>query len=405
MNRKKVLCKISSLIEKKSNLHFKIAIISFIFSIITLSVSLILIYNQYIQIEKNFVNNDNTHVIEIAGLYDNNNIETDLSGYVKDISNILDKTELKNKYSAFFMYQFSYGLECEEFEDYLNVFAVDSIGEKYLLKNQKIEDDVIYSDNESNYNTLTLLLPNVSITTGGLHLNGETSYSITYNKSEINKIFNTYDALGIKPYFISYNTYAKFFNQCYSEKLSDESLIKYNSAKPIYRTFVYVDDLSNVEKTAKILNKNGYITNFVFQSFEELGESLSLSLIIMLITSIVLLIFTIVILLLSFNNYINLISKDIGILKQMGYSKNELLFIYKQIFNKLFFKISLVSSIISFIIAISILKSEYILPIIIYITVLNLLLMILNCIINVIFLKRKVDQNIIILLKCDKSFE
>ena len=235
---------------------------------------------------------------------------------------------------------------------------------------------------------------------------GETKeYSLTQKEAETNEVFKIYEVLEIKTYFVSFDTYKEMFRICFEEDFSGNALKKYQEVKPIYKVFVYVDDIANVESIAKILNKSDYMTNFVFQSFDEIGQALGSSLVVMLAVAIVLTIFTIISLLLSFRAYINLASKDIGILKQMGYSSREVQFIYSSALHKMFLLIALLSSVVIMVIAVTILSIEDMLYIIGYILILNVVLGLLSKVVDVVFLKKKVNENVLQLLKTNKEFE
>ena len=59
MNNKKI----SRMILRKSNQFLKISIAFFAFSLVLLSTFLTLFVNQYIQVERDFIDNDNTHIV------------------------------------------------------------------------------------------------------------------------------------------------------------------------------------------------------------------------------------------------------------------------------------------------------------------------------------------------------
>lgn len=405
MKRKEILKDISKLVMKKSTSHLKISMASFVFSIIILSISLVQVWNQYKTIQHQFVKNENTHVIEITGLYKDGRIEIATYDYVEEIKTILKDEGYDGGYDVFSMYQFSFGLDTLETDEGINVFAVDPVAEEYLLKDVEMEDGVLYTETPSFDETITVLLPEVTINDNGVMLGDAKEYSLIQKEAETNEVFKIYEVLEIKTYFVNFDTYKEMFRISYGEDFSGDALKKFQEVKPIYKVFVYVDDIADVESIAKTLNKADYMTNFVFQSFDEIGQALGSSLVIMLVVAVILTIFTIISLLLSFRAYINLGSKDIGILKQMGYSNKEVQFIYSSALHKMFLLIALVSSAITLVIATTVLSTEDLLYIAAYIIVLNVVLWLLSKVVDFTFLKKKVNENVLKLLKTNKEFE
>lgn len=66
MNKAKNTPVISRLILKKSNSYLRISILLFIFSLVLIASSAVYFINQYLQVDKDFLSNDNTHIIEIT---------------------------------------------------------------------------------------------------------------------------------------------------------------------------------------------------------------------------------------------------------------------------------------------------------------------------------------------------
>ncbi len=400
-----VINSISSIVMKKSTPYLKISIISFIFSIIILSLSLILVLNQYDQIKDNFVENENTHVIEIMGKVINNQYENVSYDYVNDIEKELIKKGYSEGYDIYLMYQMSFGIDTSETTEPISLFAIDTTGEKHLFKDITMEDGVLYSNQDLGIERVMLYPPRISINDECISLADGDNIELRTSVNELNHIFNVYDALEIVPYYVTYNTYNQIYKMCFGEYISKESLERVRKTAPIYKVFVYVEDITEVDEIAKVINQNDYSTNFVFQSFDKLGESLGMSLVMLVLFASIVIMFTMVNLLLSWKSYINLISKDIGILKQMGYEKKYIERIYSRNFSKTFWRIAVVSSVVTFIIGIIILEEKQMFFLVLYIIILNVILVLLDKIIVITMLRPKISENVIQLLKLNRAFE
>lgn len=405
MKKRKLINSISGLVMKKSTSHLRISITSFIFSVIILSIALILVRNQYNQIQENFVNNNNTHVVEITGRYRDNELLTASNDFIDEIRTELDKNGYAGKYDIFAVYQFKFGIDTLQTDEPVFIFGIDSVGEQYLLKDGSMEDGILYTESNVDTSEYTLLVPEVTVNEDGVNIGEESEYTLKLAHASFNHMFDIYDALNINPYFVSFNTCNKIFHYCYGENISETSLEKIKNVQPIYKVFVYAYDIKDVENIARKINHIDYLTNFVFQSFEDLGQSLDSSIIVMLILAIVITIFTIANLLLSFNNYINLLSKDIGILKQMGYTEKMIFNIYSLNFCKIFKNIAIIASFAVILISLLILGISDSVFILGYLLMLNLILALLLVAVRFILLRKKVKQDILYLLKANKAFE
>ena len=406
MKPNKDLHKISKLLEKKSTSHLRLSNLSFLFSIIILSLSVIFVWNQYIQIKDNFIENDNTHIIEVTGMYSQEDGYDSVSvDYKENLNALLNKQGFENKYTTFVLYQFRFGLEAEGLEEPINLFGLDPEGEQYLQENLELKNDTLYTSNKIN-DKMTVLVPNVTIDSDNVvNLDGETEYTLDLVEISEDTVFRVYDQIPIQPYYVNFNTYNKIFEMCLGESVTKESLEKFRMIQPVYKVFIYVDDMTNVEKIAKALNNENYLTNFVFQSFKDIGESLSSSLKLMIIISFVLFIFTVISLFLSWDAFIKLWSKDIGILKQMGYSTKEVFYVYSSMIKNAFLKISMIVIPTILLTGIIVLKIEHISFILIYLLALISILYIMEYFIERIYLKKLVKKSTLELLKLNKSFE
>lgn len=405
MKRNKTLNWVSKIVYRKSTNYLRISIVTLVFSIAILTICLSMIRKQTKQINDNFINNDNTHVIEISGKYKDQSQETVSKRYIDDISNILNKTKYKGQYKIFSMYQLKFGFDTEELDEPINIFSIDKIGEPYLIKGRQLENDILYTEQDIKNKKLALLIPKVSLNKNGVNIGKEKREIYLVDKIEKNTVFNVYDKLEVSNFFVNYDTFRDIFKKCFGKELSKQSLEETAFIEPIYKVYLYVDDIANVEPIAKIINNSDYLTNFVFQSFEDIGDDLSKSLITMFLVSLFLIIFTSINILMSMKGYVSLLTKDIGILKQMRYSEKEVMYIYSRIINTVFFKISSISTIVAVMITILILDISDIKMIIAYLCIINILMVVLNLVVKNRYLKKNILKNVLELVKAQRAFE
>ncbi len=385
--------------------YLKVSNVTLIVSLLMLSISVIFIWNQYVQLKKNFINNENTHIIEISGKYTKRDgLERVGVSYKEQIKKLLDKKDYENQYNLFVVYQIRFGIDVEGLEDQINIMGIDEDGEKFLKDGQKLLDDTIYSG-ESIPEQVKVFLPEVTLGENSINLSGETEYVLNSQLIEKKTIFSVYEGINFKPYYVNYATFGKMFEICLGEKISEASLNKFEKIQPIYKVYVYVDDITKVEKIAKVLNAQGYITNFVFASFDDIGASLDMSIKIMLVFSIVLFVFTLISLLLSWKSFIQLQAKDMGILKQMGYPAKNIRKIYQKSIRKSMMQLACIISVCVFIMTVVIFGMKEMIFTISYILALNIVLFMIDIIIENSFLRKQTDKGILELIKVNKSFE
>lgn len=402
MKRKMILTKISKLLMKKATPQMRISIISFVLSVSVLTICLSVIYKQIESINDNFINNENTHIIEVSGKYSNDTYNS------IDIRFVEELTQLVNEYNCdvFSIYQFRYGINANELDEQINLYSVDRNGERYILKdNEDMQSNIMYTDMKYTSNTITLLLPQVSIERDGISLFEESPMELRVQNAVFSEGINLYSAFDEEMCFVSYDTFKSMYKMCYGEEITEESLRRIKAAEPIYKVFIYVDDISDVDKVAKLVNKNDFLTNFVFKSFDDIGESLSKSIIVMFIASVILIIFTIFNLVMAINNYIKGSSKDIGILKQMGYSKKELLKIYGNIVDKIVISISAVSVAVIILIFILIIGLDNIKIGFLYLFAFGCVILAIDVLIKQFFVRCIVNKKVMDLVKNNRSFE
>lgn len=402
---------LSKKLSQKTNSYVRVANISFTLSLLLFAIVVIFVWNQYQQIKVNFVDNEKTHAIQISGKLTDDGYTAVNGTFKPEIEQLLNSKGLSDEYKCFSIYQFISMPAVDELKDQhdqtMCIISVDDIGQQYIMPTFSMEDGYLYTENPiaSTYN---LRLGKITVKEDGLYEEDLASpfglKTVDINDAEVT--FQDYDEEYqlIKGY-VNYATYSNLFKTVTGEAFQPDSIMpdKYG-ANPVKRVIVYVDDITKVEDIAKVLNKEGYGTNFVFASFDEIGDSLGTSLVVMATISALLLLVTIIILLLAWKNYISLLSKDIGILKQMGYKNDFIKKVYSMSFGKSFLMSLLVVLLVSCVMALIILGVKQIPFILALLALIIVLIIFAYLIVSEVFLRRVLKRNILDLIKT-KTFE
>ncbi len=127
----------------------------------------------------------------------------------------------------------------------------------------------------------------------------------------------------------------------------DEFMIQFDKVNPygiqaINNMYVYVDSIADVEKTARVLDSAGFNTNYTFQAFDNFDASIKNTIMITVALAAIILGITTVHVVLSFNSYLKIQQKDMGILRQKGHDSSAVFSIYEVSINSILGKIALV---------------------------------------------------------------
>lgn len=402
MNNKKI----SRMILRKSNQFLKISIAFFAFSLVLLSTFLTLFVNQYIQVERDFIDNDNTHIIEVYYGNQQNNISELKFSDIEKIKNKINESHKDLKHEVITEYQINFGIE----DDNGNIIFIYGLSENAakFLKSINFANDNIYQQSIEG-NEINLNIPVVSVNENGIFSGDIEQYALKNNKVSFENLpINLYGEQKDKA-FVSSETYKKIVEKAYEMSWNDfvsqfdeENIF---GIQAIHKFYIYVDSLSQVENVARTIDSMGYSTNYTFKSFNNFSASISNTVFIFTILIIVILLITIIYMILSFNSYLKVQQKDIGILKQYGYSEKNINKIYSISINKIFLKIFIPITIFTLLIGwafLGISQYKYILMIL---CLSSFLQFVINRIVVLMVLKSYTRKNIIDLLKKSKEFE
>lgn len=171
------------------------------------------------------------------------------------------------------------------------------------------------------------------------------------------------------------------------------------------KIYVYVDALSQVEGIAELVNDEGYNTNYTFKAFDNFDVSMKNTLVLSLTLGFLILMITAAHVILSFNSYLKVQQKDMGILKQLGYNPTTINQIYSRNINAIFFFTAVgITLYIVVVSAIFIGENVYLFTFSIIVLVI-LILLAINRIIVLWILRQYSKKNILTLLKINKEFE
>lgn len=410
MNNKSNDKLISNLILKKSTSYLRISIITFLMSLILVSTCCILFINQYLQVKSDFLENNNTHIITITSSNSpNNKNELDKLYFnsKNELEHMLEKNFINSKFSIFNEYQLNIGLE-DTLGDTKYIYSVDNDGS--IVFDDTLTDDTLYGIGTSNENKpINLVIPKIISNSNGLTSNE--SYVCEMNSIDNikgNNALNFSDNTLNKNY-VSFNTYRKIIENMFDTTWDDFSS-NYDKdfsygINSIYKIHIYVDEISQVKKIASFITNNGYNTTYMLNAFDNFDMSLKNTFNIAIIFILIIFSMTATNLILSIKSYLKIQQKDMGILKQFGYSNKRIYKIFKKnlskMFNILAFIILIYSNIIG-LIFIDIQNYKYILglTVILVLTVFGI-----NKLIVITILRNYINKDILKLIKYNKEFE
>lgn len=398
---------VSRLILKKSSKFLKISICLFAFSLILIAIFLDVFFNQYLQMKKDFIDNKNTHVIEISNFMESESFCRELNFDDKNIISKQIKSVNKNiDFTVINEYQFNFGIE-DNLGNVFFLYGLDDAGANFLNKDE-LKNYCLYSSNLST-DKITLNIPVINAEENGLSSDTfkPMEFSVDFDVPSKTPLSIYENALGQT--FISFTTYKNLIEQIFNINW-DTFVSEYNTdnefgIQAIYKIFVYVNDIKNVNTVAKILNESGYSTNYTFESFDNFDQSMKNTILISGSLIIFIFIISCINIILSFNSYLRVQQKDMGILKHYGYSERQIRVIYAHNINMIFVYMSIFMLIVivtstKILIKTNILKYLFIVSLAVYLP-----MFLINRIVSYFVVKTYVKKDIYTLLKSSKEFE
>ena len=323
-----------TLLRKKYSNIFFIAILIFIMSVLMVITGLLIVINQYEQMNKDFMNNENTHIIELSS----NDMESDVNGFRFSETADIEKSlsEYNGKYHIIPVYQFPIGIEMgNPYNKICYLHGVENDALEVLGAGRlKSNEGIFIDDDGENFSTVTLKIPKIKLTDGGgssdKYINQDFDIKSVLEK---NMPLSIFEGAGSELY-INKKAYEKIIETSFDVdfetfmKKYDEGEDYMISVMPAI--YVYVNDLDYVKPIGEKLDSNGYATRYTFKAFEDFASSIDTTSLLLAIMVAVLFIVISAVLVIYFFNYYRSQQKDMGILLHMGFNRSDIVKIYEK---------------------------------------------------------------------------
>ncbi|WP_461201435.1 ABC transporter permease family protein [Anoxybacillus sp. TBDG-1] len=405
---KKIKKQVAKLILKKSNAYLKISIAIFLLSLFLVSTSFLFLFKQYIQVDKDFISNENVRMIEITGKTEQNNHARSLK--------FNDENELEYILSAYKgihiykMYQLNFGVEDEEGSTYF-IYGVDEEAAHFLGDCQL---DVGFACSKLKTSEITLQIPVVQIEDGGMSSYSRANFLVKNKQGILQKnpfTLYTEDQGMFRSHtlYVGNQTFQKIIETSFN---TDWMKFKreYDRDNPfgvqiLKSMYIYVDNISHIERIAGRLEEYGYQVRYAFKAFDNFTLSIRNTAITASSLSAVIVLIAAAHLIFSFRAYLQVQQKDMGILKQYGYSSENVKSIYAHNIFSVFKKVVAIILVYSIAIGIYFIPFYRFMYIVYVLIILLVVILLVYRIIVKNFLQSYCSKNMIDLLKLSKEFE
>ena len=330
-------------IKKKTSRFFRVSLLLFGVSVALLITSTVLLFSQYQQLETDFFNNANPHLIEVCSFSPKESVGVTEFLQLDDLDNI--DTMLAHQglddYFVFCEYAINFGIS----DNNGRIFFVHSYDEKASTFLGQIKADEALCSVELPNEFITLNVPRIDVSEGGFSSSSSSELPLTLVPTASYVEFHS-DII-----YVGYSTLQHIIEKMY-ETTWDDFMNRYLTGENfginiVDRIYVYVDELSDSRSAATLLGKSGYNIVYALGAFEDMRASIDTSLWVFLILGVTVLFVTTASVIISFKNHLIMSQKDIGILKFYGYSENRIKRIYNRIITNIFFLIFSIGTILA----------------------------------------------------------
>lgn len=347
---------LSKLLKKKTNAFFKISLFLFVFSFALLSVSSVLLYSRYEQLNADFIKNSNTHLIEISSLSESSTIVNPLT--FDDIQSVKKiNADISGSAYVFTDYAINFGIT-SSLNDTFFVKSVDDTADFV----EKIADFEAIANQSFKEQKMILHIPKIDVKDAGFSSSSMSDMEILIKPTTTNQIPISDVSFHSDILYVNTATFMKIIEKMYMlqwddfvERYSSGEIFGINIVNKIY---VYVDKLKDVKPVAAALNQAGYNTNYILSGFNDLSSSINSNIFIFLIIGAFILLVTTVNIIIAFRNYFLLSKKDIGTLKFYGYENSRIYKAYATNMKKILYTVQLAGAIIAVAFSIAFIKSN-----------------------------------------------
>lgn len=397
------------LILKKTSTYLRNSIIIFLLTIASLVYGVVFFGNFIQENNKNFLQNDNVHVIQISGKTIDNEYYT-LNN--TDYMNIKDMEIIKKNSVAEIVFLQFVGAINPSTDEPIMVIGVDPQYSEYIC-NQQMEDNVYYTNEPIEGGNLGLALPVIKLDEDG-NLESDKEITVEYKLKNSIKTVDESAILGmrdtiehVQEVFVTQDTLLDILKKTgIVESKADDIMEEIvNNNVSMSEIYLYIKDVYHVDECAQALLSQGYYLNYTFKSFDSLSASLRQSSVFFTILIVLLLLTSQINVFLAFHAYLRMQQKDIGILKFYGFSEKRLYNIYKKNINSIFllcfFILMFYLAILGIVIDID--NKRQIIAIMV--AIVTAILLVLRITILKLGLKKIVMKDVMYLLKDAKEFE
>lgn len=398
---------VSKIIVKKSNGYLKVSLTIYVFILLSFSTVFLVSMKQRIQEQRNFDDNAKVHTIAIQSKVDSDYTVRTVTA--EDIS-LIKKILLEEGYDeTSYMLGPVYGItsgviDYDTDEPYV-IYGIPRES-RWLMNNEVMRNDILYM-RSGDYSDANLFVSIFTEESGGIAAKDAKLFLMKKYPIEASllRLFEE-KHVGLNYAYVTDETFATLFSTMNQEQITAADLVSeklnYNTIDKLY---VYVNDLYCIEKVAEILEDSSYQITYTLNAFDSLGASMKESRLFELLLMILLLVLTVVIVVLSFQSYLRIQQKDMGILKFFGYSKTKLRTIYRYYMDQMFFKIFLIVTICTIVIGVICLPMSCFYYVFLAVLILACVLFLTERIVVIGVLNRMLDKDILQLVKISKEFE
>ena len=386
--------------KKKTEKSLKSATIIFTFTLIAITIYLAFIVNEQVQMNKNFYNNTNTHIIDITHKQTEQGIIELSVEDIKHIEKVLDKCNKKVCISN--KYLINFGINTED-KSYYICSLDDEMYDKFGID---INNEISYCSGFSNDKNIELNIPIILEQIGGYTSDGCTKMNMKV--SPMTEDMKRYLSPQNDEIYVSKQMYESIIEKMYQISY-EQFLIDIENGKdfgiyPIERIWVYVNEFDDVKNIAKILEKDKYEVIYTLDAFDNLSQSLKTSKFIGFFILLIFLVITTCNMFISIEGYLRNSQKDMGILMHYGYKKSNIKNIYKYNFRNILLNTFLITSLLNVVIIFMLIKNAIVINLLIVLSVIIILLLLVYVLINI-RLSHYVKKDVLLLLRFSKENE
>jgi len=399
---------VSKMIVKKSNTYLKVSLFIFELILIAFSTVFLVSMKERIHDEKNFDDNIRVHTIAIHSKMERDYTVNALTiNDMADIKEILERTGYKDRdYRLSPVYGITTGIIDFDSSDAYVIYGIPS-DSYWLNDNQQMQDDILYMKNTQAKN-INLFVSILKEEEGGLSTDEAKTYTMKTDQLKSSALA-LYDDRhqGLRYAYVNGSTFCKLLSTVNQISVTEEDLSssQMSNYKVVDKIFLYVNDLYKVEDTARLLEQSSYQVSCTLDAFDSFGDSMKEKRMFMEILMVCMIIFTIFIVVLSFQAYLKIQQKDMGILKFYGYNEVKLREIYSRSINRMFLKLCGFVTFYTILFGVVCVPFSFFYYVLLDLLIVGIVLLCTNRIVVLYLLKKMLRKNILQLVKISKEFE